>query len=142
VRYRRHISDPDDREKNKKRTSSFGLAIFGGTRPPKARRATVPCMAKERRVGSSRIPRDSSRRGKCSISSQYCNIRLLVYVWGDGERIKFFKLIKREKRGEKRGKIRDLFTTISEGISCCGRRECEERLCRGNDIKMMRKLAG
>jgi hypothetical protein len=52
-------------------------------------------------------------------------IRLLVYVWGDGERIKFFKLIKRGKRGEKRGKITDLFTTISEGVSRCGRRECE-----------------
>ncbi|KAJ7842536.1 Neutral/alkaline non-lysosomal ceramidase-domain-containing protein [Mycena olivaceomarginata] len=50
---------------------------------------------------------------------------LLVQVWGDGERIKFFKLIKRGKRGEKRGKIRDLFMTIFEGVSRCGRRECE-----------------
>jgi hypothetical protein len=30
--------------------------------------------------------------------------RLLVYVWGDGEKIKFFKLIKRGKKEKREGR--------------------------------------
>jgi hypothetical protein len=44
----------------------------------------------------------------------------------ESKRIKFFKLIKRGKRGEKRAKIRDLFTTISESVSCCGSESVKE----------------
>jgi hypothetical protein len=32
-------------------------------------------------------------------------IGLMVYVWGYGNEIKFFKLRKKEKRGKKRGSL-------------------------------------
>jgi hypothetical protein len=65
----------------------------------------------------------------------------LVYVWGDGERIKFFKLRKRGKGEKREGRSETCLQLFPRVFRVVGGESVKERQRCGNDIKMMWKLA-